>query len=117
MPKHRCHCLFINGLRVAVNNTTASVARIMPSNRKFVHPLGAGFENRVKLGAVLDDFPRASEPAGNQEALAGGEFPASALEIFKRHPATGQAAELRLRISNAPLAARARPDAGVKLLC
>src|SRR5688572_30145977 len=81
-----------------------------------MHPLGACLKQGVELGAILDDFPGAFESSGDHEPLAGAEFPALSRRILEHHAAAGQAAELGLRVTDAPFAARAGPDAAVELL-
>ena len=81
-----------------------------------MHDLGARLKDGVKLGAILDDFPGALEARWHYETGAGTELPAIARQILEHHAAASEAAELGLGITNAPLAARARPASGEELL-
>src|SRR5688572_32129523 len=81
-----------------------------------MHFLGARLKQCVELGAVFDDFPASFESGRHDEAFSRTEFPALTRGIFQRHPAPGEAAELRFRIADAPLAAGAGPDSAVELL-
>src|SRR6185295_11518527 len=116
MPKGGHNPWLLSGLRVARKNTVTSAARIMPSFGAAAHLLGARVEYRVELGAILEHFPRAGEARRHHESFSRTELPAFARKIFQCHPSARQGAELRFRILDAPLAARARPDAGVELL-
>src|SRR5262249_38093304 len=77
---------------------------------------GAGLEDRVDLGAVLQHFPGADEAGGDHEGIArteGCALPVCALDddTSLRHDA-----QLVLRIAHAPLAAARRPAPGEELL-
>ena len=88
----------------------------MPIPRDALHDLSARLENGVKLGAILDDFPGALEARRHYETSPGAKLPAIARQILEHDPASYEAAELGLRISNAPLSASTGPAAGTELL-
>jgi hypothetical protein len=88
----------------------------MPPNSADLHTLGARFENRVKLSAVLEDFPSSFETRRNHEAIARTKCPALTGEIFECDSSLRQAAELRFSVADAPFSAGTGPDPGVKLL-
>src|SRR4029079_19361723 len=100
MPKGAVKSFSFNGLRVDRKNTTLGVGRIMPSKGAPPHYSGASVENRIKLGAVLDDFPGTGETGGYQEAVSWPELPALPALVFERDAAARQAAELRLGIAD-----------------
>ncbi len=84
--------------------------------RGAMHDLSARLKDGVKLGAILEDFPGAFEARWHHESGTGTEFPAIALPVFEHDAATSEAAELRLGVTDAPLAGGARPAAGEELL-
>src|SRR5690349_20154340 len=81
-----------------------------------MHGLGAGLEDGVKLGALFEHFPGSFEAGRHYESGSWPEFPTLPLPIFEHDPTFREAAELRLGVTYAPLAGRARPSAGVELL-
>ena len=81
-----------------------------------MHDLGASLEDGVKLGALFYYFPRSLEACRHNESGAWPEFPSLALSVFEHDPTSREAAELRLGVTDAPLAGRARPASGVELL-
>src|SRR5436190_726791 len=88
----------------------------MPIPQDALHDLSARLEIGVKLGAILDDFPGALEARRHYETSPGTKLPAIARQILEHDAASYEAAELGLRISNAPLSARTGPATREELL-
>src|SRR4051812_25096989 len=88
----------------------------MPSKRSQLHLSGARFENRIELGARLDDLPGSFEAGGHDERVADAKLPARSRWILERYLPRGEAAEFGFGVTDAPLAGRARPAPGEELL-
>src|SRR6188474_1805149 len=88
----------------------------MPSRRASARRWSRRLENDVKLAAVFEYFPRTFEAARHDETVPRRELPVLASGIGDPHPSFCHAAEFVLDIANAPLAPRAGPDPGKKLV-
>src|SRR5262249_20087485 len=76
----------------------------------------ARLEDRVDLGALLDDLPGTGEAGGNHEGIARTEAAALAAGALYDDPSGGHDAQLVLGVAHAPFAARRRPAPGEELL-
>ena len=76
-----------------------------------------GWKIDVELAAVFEDFPRTFEAARHDEAVPRRKLPALASRIGDHaHASFGHIAEFVLDIVHAPLASRAGPYSGKKLV-
>src|ERR1700687_1298503 len=78
--------------------------------------LGLGLENRVPLLTGLDNLPNALETRGYDEGIAGAELVFLAADRLYANAAFDDHAEFVFRVTHAPFAGGAGPDAAEELL-